>query len=233
MKKTLVILTFNEIEALPRIFDRIPLGSADEVLAVDGGSKDGTIEFLRSKGVRVVVQKERGRGVAFRLGAAESAGDALVYFSPDGNEDPTDIPRLFFALGEGFDMVIASRMMEGAFNEEDIHWFRLRKWVNQAFTIGANVLWNRGPYVTDTINGYRAVTRDAFRRLGTDAEGFSIEFQMSIRAMKLGLRIKEIPTQEGQRLGGQSTASSWPTGVRFVRQFLDEMRIGRDFAGRN
>lgn len=227
MKKTLVILTFNEIEALPKIWDKIPLSAADEVLAVDGGSKDGTQKFLESKGVKVLGQPKRGRGVAFMVAAEAAQGEALCYFSPDGNEDPNDIPRLFAELEKGADIAVASRMMKGAFNEEDIHWFRPRKWVNNAFTLIANVLWNRGPYVTDTINGYRAITKAAFRGLNLDAEGFVIEYQMSIRAMKRGLKITEFPTYEGQRLGGVSTAESWRTGVVFVKALWREIRLGR------
>ena len=230
MKRSLVLLTFNEIEATPKIFDQIPLKAADEVFAVDGGSKDGTIEFLKSKGVRVVVQKERGRGVAFREAFEAANGEQLVFFSPDGNEDPADIPALFAKLDEGCDMSIASRMMKGAFNEEDVHWFRPRKWVNQTFTLAANLLWNRGPYITDTINGFRGITKSAFKRMAPDAKGFVIEYQMSIRAMKVGLKVCEIPTKEGQRLGGMSTAQSWPTGMIFVKQFWREVRIGRNFA---
>ena len=230
MKRTLVLLTFNEIEALPKIWDQIPLKAADEVLAVDGGSKDGTIDFFKSKGVRVAVQDRRGRGVAFRLGANEAKGEQIVYFSPDGNEDPNDIPKLFAALEAGADMSIASRMMEGAVNEEDIHWFRLRKWVNLAFGWVANILWNRGPYITDTINGYRGVTKRAMVQMAPDEDGFPIEYQMSIRAMKLGLKVVELPTIEGQRLGGQSTASSWPTGVKFLKRLWGEIKAGRRFA---
>ena len=85
------------------------------------------------------------------------------------------------------------------------------------------MLWNKGRYVTDTINGFRAVRRDAFQRLALDADGFVIEYQMSIRAMKRGLKIKELPTYEGQRLGGVSTAESWPTGVVFVKQLIREL----------
>lgn len=228
LKRTLILLTYNEIEALPKIFDRIPLEAAGEVLAVDGGSTDGTIDFLKSKGLRVAVQDRRGRGVAFRLGAREAEGGFLVFFSPDGNEDPADIPRLFAKLEEGFDMAIASRMMVGAVNEEDIHWFRPRKWVNQAFGIAANVLWNRGPRITDAINGYRGVTKDAMARMATDEDGFPIEYQMSIRAMKLGLRVCEIPTREGQRLGGKSTAESLPVGIKFLRRLWKEILNGQN-----
>jgi glycosyltransferase involved in cell wall biosynthesis len=226
MKKTLVILTFNEIEALPKIWDKIPLKAADELLAVDGGSKDGTVEFLTSKGVKVLGQPRRGRGVAFRVAAEQAAGENICYFSPDGNEDPADIPKLFDLVEKGADIAVASRMMAGAFNEEDIHWWRPRKWVNQAFGLIANVIWNKGPFISDTINGYRAINRKSFDTLGCDADGFIIEYQMSIRAMKRGLKVVEIPTYEGQRLGGVSTAESWKTGVVFVKGLFREIMLG-------
>lgn len=227
-KRLLVLLTFNESEALPKLFDRLPLSAADEVLAVDGGSKDGTVEFLRSKGLKVVAQPRRGRGVAFRLALELTDAETICYYSPDGNEDPDDIPRIYEKIeAEGLDLVVASRMMRGAYNEEDVHWWRPRKWVNQLFTLAANLIWNRGPYVEDTINGFRAVRADSLRRCACDADGFPIEYQMSIRMMKLGMAIGEMPTHEYPRLGGQSTAESWPTGVAFVKTLLREMSMGR------
>ncbi len=225
MKRALVILTFNESEALPKVFDAIPRDAAHDLFAVDGGSKDGTVEFLEARGIRVVGQERRGRGEAFRAAFRATDADAIVFFSPDGNEDPRDIPRLFELL-EDCDMSIASRMMAGAFNEEDISWWRLRKWVNLAFGMAANLLFNRGPFVTDTINGFRGVRRSAFEIMAPDALGFVIEYQMTIRAMKKGLRMLEFPTAEGRRLGGHSTASAWPTGKVFLKTLWSEWRRG-------
>ncbi|MBI4678750.1 MAG: glycosyltransferase family 2 protein [Elusimicrobia bacterium] len=224
MKRTLVILTYNEIEALPRVFDRIPKDSAHEVFAVDGGSHDGTRQFLEARRLRVFGQERRGRGEAFRVAMRNAAGEGVVFFSPDGNEDPGDIPGLFDLLDAGADMAVASRMAAGAFNEEDVSWWRPRKWGNMAFGLAANTAFNRGPYVTDTINGFRGVRRSAFERLAPDADGFVIEFQMTMRAMKLGLHVAELPTREGQRLGGHSTASSLPTGLVFLRALYLELR---------
>ncbi len=230
-RRALVLLTFNEIEALPKLFDRIPLSAADDVFAVDGGSKDGTVDYLKSKGVRVVGQPRRGRGCAFQVALDATDAEVLCYYSPDGNEDPDDIPKLFETLeAGGFDLVVASRMCRGAHNEEDEGALKPRKWVNQAFTFLANVLWNRGPYVTDTINGFRAVRADALRRCACRVDGFVVEYLMSIRMMKLGLRVGEVPTYESPRLGGQSTAHSWPTGVEFTKQLIKEVLIGRRVA---
>ncbi|MBI5624009.1 MAG: glycosyltransferase family 2 protein [Elusimicrobia bacterium] len=226
MKRALVILTYNEIEALPKVFDRIPRGSGHEVFAVDGGSADGTRQFLEARKVRVFVQERRGRGEAFRLAMASTDADLVVFFSPDGNEDPADIPKLFELLEAGADMAVASRMMEGAFNEEDVSWWRPRKWVNLAFGLAANLAFNRGPFVTDTINGFRGVRRAAFSRIAPDAVGFVIEYQMTMRAMRAGLDIVELPTREGPRLGGQSTASSIPTGLVFLKTLWRELASG-------
>jgi glycosyltransferase involved in cell wall biosynthesis len=215
---TLVILTLNEIDGVTQVFPKLPARALDEILVVDGGSTDGTIEFFETRGVRVIRQERRGRGEAFRLAAQHARNDRLVFFSPDGNEDPDDIPRLVAGLAAGYDMVIASRFMTGARSEDDDKLlFTSRRWGNLMFTWLANVLCGRGGWITDTINGYRAITRTAFLRLAPDAQGYAIEFQMSIRALQLGLRVLEIPTQESPRIGrGVSKLNAIPVGLRFL-----------------
>ncbi len=230
MKVSLVILTLNEIDGLRALYDRIPVDQVDELFVVDGGSTDGTREFLQDRNVRIVEQESRGRGEAFRLACEAATGDALIFFSPDGNEDPADIPRFRPFLEQGYDMVIASRMMRGAHNEEDDQLLRLRKWVNNALTLAVNLRWNsRGPYVTDTINGYRAITRQAFRRIWPTSAGYTIEYESSIRALKLGLRIAEFPTFEADRIGGESYATSLPTGLAMLKLFAREAWKGKGF----
>jgi glycosyltransferase involved in cell wall biosynthesis len=227
MKKTLVILTFNEIAGLRALWSKIPVDAVDETFAVDPGSTDGTLDFFREKGVRVIHQEKRGRGEAFRIAAREAAGEALCFFSPDGNEDPSDIPRLLGRIEEGYDLAIASRFLPGSRNDEADAALPLRAIANRGFTLAAGLFF--GGRVSDTINGFRAIRRDRFLDLAPDAEGFAIEFQISIRAMKRKLRIAEIPTIEGDRIGGQSTAHSIPTGLKVLRVLLREIWIGRRF----
>lgn len=229
MKSTLVILTLNEIEGVQALYNEIPFSAIDEILVVDGGSVDGTIDYFRERGIKVIIQGQRGRGEAFRVARKEAKGDILVFFSPDGNEDPYDIPRLIDKIKEGYDLAIASRFMKGAHNEEDEVLLPWRAWANRIFTLLANILWNKGKFISDTINGLRAVTKEAFDKMKIDAPGFVIEYQLSIRAMKLNLKIAEIPTYESIRIAGESNAKSIPTGFLFVKFLLRELFIRGNF----
>lgn len=224
MTRTLVILTLNEIDGVRAIVPRIPPGVADEVLAVDGGSTDGTRQYLTEAGIRICDQERRGRGEAFRVAMAKAKGEHVVFFSPDGNEDPADIERLFAALANGADMAIASRFAVGSRNEEDDSWLPLRKWVNQAFTWMANAIWNRhGPTVTDTINGFRGLRRAAFDAIAPTSAGATVEYELTIGAMREKMSIVEIATVEGDRVGGETKVASWSTGVAFLKLLLREI----------
>jgi glycosyltransferase involved in cell wall biosynthesis len=225
---TLVLLTLNEIDGLRQTWDALPIDEFNTVLAVDGGSTDGSREFLSQRGVPILDQPSPGRGVAFRVAAEASKDDRLVFFSPDGNEDPADIVRLDDLVLQGADLAIASRFAVGAVNEENDA-IRPRARVNQTLTWVANRLFNHGPFVTDTINGYRAMRRQAFLDLGTSVKRFPIEYQISIRAMRRRWRIEEVPTIEGQRAGGESKALSWPVGKDHLKVLLSELPGSRLF----
>jgi glycosyltransferase involved in cell wall biosynthesis len=231
MTRTLVILTLNELDGIRALLPGLAQANyANEVLAVDGGSTDGTREFLQEYHIPLYDQPKRGRGEAFRVGMSHSRGDYVVFFSPDGNEDPQDIPKLFAQLEAGADMAIASRFLPESQNEEDEDPLPLRKWVNQVFTLLANLLWNRGAWVTDTINGFRGIRRSAFEQLAPTSVGYTIEYELTIGAMRAGLTITEIPTIESQRIGGETKGASWPTGVKFLRFFGGEVQ--KDLAQR-
>ena len=223
MTKCLTILTWNEIEAAKVLFDRIPR-DFDEVFVIDPGSTDGTMEFFKERNIPVYIQDKKGRGVAFLMAANISKSDLIVFFGLDGNENPDDIKKLFAELENGADMAICSRFMKGSRNEEDDELLPLRKWANQAFTLLVNIFFNRtGKYITDSINGFRGFRREKLLQLGLTAEGFAIEFQATIRALKKGYVIKEIPTIEGARIGGKSKAKSIPTGLKILGILLREL----------
>lgn len=228
MKTALCLLTLNEIECLTLLFDKIPKpgpeSGFDGIYAIDGGSTDGTIEFFKERNIPIIGQSKKGRGQAFQNAFNEIDAEAFIFFSPDGNEEIGDIKKFKPLLKKGADIVIASRMCKGAVNEEDQDFFKWRKWANNAFNIFANFFFRKkGPFITDSINGFRAITKKASETLQLDAPDYTIEYQMTIRGFKHQLNIVEFPTIEGQRLAGDTGAPSIPTGIRFIKRFFREL----------
>jgi glycosyltransferase involved in cell wall biosynthesis len=218
----IVLLVFNEIDGLRSVFDEIPIDDFALTIAVDGGSTDGSRAFLEKKGIPILDQPIPGRGVAFRVAAEALDVERLIFYSPDGNEDPKDILPLDDLLLNGAHLSIASRFAKGAINEEtDV--LRPRARINKMFSLLANKIFNQSDQVTDTINGFRGIRRRDLLDLDTSVKRFPIEYQISIRAMQRGWNIKEIPTVEGQRAGGESKAISWPVGKDHVRVLLTEL----------
>lgn len=220
IKGTLVILTLNEIEGIKKIYPLIPISKISEVFVIDGGSTDGTLKFYKQNKVKVLTQKSKGRGEAFRIAWKEAKHNNLVFFSPDGNENPADIIKVFAYLDKGYDMVIASRFMKEARCDEDNQLIKVRKFGNKTFTLIANLLF-KGK-LTDSINGFRGITKTAFKKIHPDATGYGIEFQTSIRAMKNNLKIIEFPTIEKERIGGESNAGTFKVGYYFIKLLLNE-----------
>ena len=224
-RSALLICAKNEIEGSKALVPRIPFSRFDEVYELDGNSTDGTREFWANHGAKVVNHVRKGE--IFSVACSVASADNLVFFAPDGNENPDDIKKLLVLLEEGYDMVIASRFLPGARNEESESLLPLRMWANQAFTLIVRIVWKGN--ITDSINGFRAIKREKLTQLKLEPTGFDIEFQTSIRALKMDWKIAEIPTIEGDRIGGKSSSSSIPVGLLMLRRIWKELWIGRNF----
>lgn len=117
MDLSLVVPVYNEKENLPLLMDAInaalnPLKKTWEVILVDDGSKDGSLEVLESlvkqdpKHVRVVVfRRNFGQTAAIAAGIDHSEGDVIILLDADLQNDPADIPMLLAKLEEGYDLV--------------------------------------------------------------------------------------------------------------------------------
>jgi glycosyltransferase involved in cell wall biosynthesis len=225
---TLVLVVRNEEVGLRHVLPRLPRAEFDDCFAIDGNSTDRSVEVMTEAGVRVHAQKERGLGAAMIEARQVVRTDAFVYFHPDGNEDPADLPRMCALLRGGAEFVVASRMIAGARNEEDDHLFKWRKYANLGFVGLANVLFGHGGNRTsDVTNGFRGITCAAFDRMRLTSRDLTMDYQMVIRALKLGIRITEFPTHEGNRIDGATHFASIPTGVAELKLLWREVRMGR------
>ena len=228
IKIDLCILTYNEFENLKEnkssILDCINKNNFYDVFFIDNNSTDGTQKLINDLSIKLISQEKKGRGSAIIQAIKYSKADYLILYSPDGNENINDISTFIKLINKNiYDLIIASRMMKDAFNEEDINFFKPRKIANNFFNFLINFSFNKKNYVTDSINGYRALKLKKIKNLNLDSERFTIEYQMTLRSMKEGLNIYEFPTIEGQRLHGQTKASSFRVGLEFINCFIREL----------
>ena len=229
MTVTLLALTLNEIDGVKAILPRIPPGLVDQLLVVDGGSTDGTIEWAREHGYTVLVQSKPGIRFAYLEALPLIEGDVVVSISPDGNCDPDVLPRLLAKMREGYDMVIGSRYLDGATSEDDDYVTAFGNWL---FTRTVNLLY--GSRYTDVMVIYRAYRRSLIYELGLDREDsytlperlfgtiISWEPLMSIRAAKYRKRIGEVAAGEPPRIGGERKLQILRWGAAYYFQIWKE-----------
>lgn len=225
---SLILVVRNEEISLRTTLPTIPREVFDDCFAIDGNSRDSTVEILESAGIRVYKQSRPGLGAARIEGRARTLTDAFVFFSPDGNENSGDLPRVVDLLKEGHPFVVASRMIKGAWNEEDDKLFKWRKYANQGFVFLANIFFGQnGNRTSDVTNGFRGISCKAWDALRITSEDLTIDYQMVIRALKAGIPIKEFPTREGERIGGTTNFPSLQTGLAELGLLVREVKMGR------
>lgn len=221
MKSTLILPTLNELEALRVVLPEIRGSGVDELIFVDGGSTDGTIELLRQNDCRVHHQVRRGYGNAMQEGVELASGEIIIEFPADGSSLPSKIPEILQRMHEGWDLVIASRYLGSATSSDDDRMTALGNWM---FTRLVNFLF-RTRY-TDVLVGYRAYRKSRMMELNMDATGLSWPCQSSIRFATAGLRVTEIPADEPARIGGQRKMSPLGTGWEVLRLIFREFWRG-------
>jgi dolichol-phosphate hexosyltransferase len=220
---TAVIPARNEERSIAEIIEKTrPF--CDEVLVVDGHSTDRTAEIALGygAGVRVVKDNRKGKGDAVRVGAVAAYYDTVVYLDADGSHDPADIPALVAPIKKGeADLVIGSRGKGGS---DELHGDvekLLRMVGSDLILIGINMRWKQN--LTDSQNGFRAIRTNVMRALDLKENITTIEQEMTMKCLKMGFRIAEVPTHEYSRQFGESTIKLRKVWFRYVYSFLKNL----------
>ncbi len=199
---SLVVPVYNEKENLPLLMDAIyealePLNKTWEVVLVDDGSKDGSLDILTeiaekdSKHVRVVVfRRNFGQTAAIAAGIDHSEGKIIILLDADMQNDPADIPMLLDKLNEGYDLVSG--------------WRKDRKDNRLTRTIPSNmanglISWVTGVHLHDygcTLKVYRRETLEGFRLYG------EMHRFIPVFAHSVGAKIAELPVRHHPRKFG-------------------------------
>jgi len=217
MSVIVFVLTLDEIDGVSEIMPKVKKEWADAIIFVDGGSTDGTLEKAKELGFEVIHQKNKGEGNACRVGTDATESDFVMFFSPDGNDDPDDIPKLIQKTKEGHDVIHISRFGKNSVSEDAN---LLDRFGNNMFTFLVNTFF--GGNYTDALNGFRIIRRKLWDELKTDAQYLNIEQQICIRLARRKIPILEIDGIEPKRIGGERKMRPLTTGAQLSYQIIKE-----------
>jgi glycosyltransferase involved in cell wall biosynthesis len=234
MKVTLLVPTLNEAVGMRTVMPKVKKEWVDQVLIVDGNSKDGTADIAREMGYDVVIQKTPGIRGAYMDALGFVKGDVILTFSPDGNSIPELIPVCIEKMKDGYDMVIVSRYAKGAKSYDDDAVTGFGNWL---FTACINLL--HGAKYTDSMVIYRAYHKRLVQELDLDKDpSFSFEEKLfrtkiswepllSVRAAKRKLKVADIPGDEPAREGGERKLQVLKWGAAYMFEIWREIFIWR------
>jgi glycosyltransferase involved in cell wall biosynthesis len=215
---SVVVPAINEEGNLPYVLPKIGVW-VDEVILVDGRSTDRTLEVARQllPELKIVHQTGVGKGDGLRAGFAAATGDIIVMLDADGSTDPKEIPVFVGALVAGAEFTKGTRFAQGAGTEDMT---LLRRLGNRGLLLFVRMLY--GGQFSDLCYGYIAFWKRVLPAIDPDSDGFAIETQMSVRALKAGLRISEVPSFERRRIHGKSNLRAVPDGWMILKTIVRE-----------
>jgi glycosyltransferase involved in cell wall biosynthesis len=209
-KKVVVVMpAYNAERTLKRTLDDIPMDWVDEILLVDDGSRDDTVELARSLGLRVIVhEKNKGYGGNQKTCYTEAlrrGGQIMIMVHPDHQYDPTVIPQLIQPILDGTcDAMFGSRMLGGRPMEGG-----MPKWkylANIFLTAVENATFYM--YLTEYHSGLRAYSRRYLEAVNfmADSDDFVFDSEIIAQGVLNRMRIREIPIetryfQEASQIG--------------------------------
>jgi glycosyltransferase involved in cell wall biosynthesis len=184
---TVIIPTLNEAGAIGQLIDE--LKSRDyNILVVDGRSTDGTVEIVRSKGIKLIFQEGKGKADALRTGIKFVKTPYLLVMDGDYTYDPDDIEKF---LNTEFDEVIGVRKRD---NMKKSHIFG-----NWLITKVFNVLFGTG--LRDVCSGMYLLKTEIAREIEFRSRGFSAEVEIAAYVASTGGKIGEVEINYRNRIG--------------------------------
>ena len=222
-----IIPCLDEETAIGRVVTDVLAQHVSEVIVVDGGSRDRTVERAGAAGARVIVEPRRGYGRAIQAGIAAVREDAdiIVFLDGDGSDPAENISALLAPILAGEAAFVLGSRIRGVREPGSLAPQQI-----VAGHIGGLLLrLVYGAHFTD-LSPFRAIRRGDLTRLGMTEETYGWNLEMLMRVAAARLPAREIAVGQRRRVGGVSKVSSnltaglkaaWSISVTFVRLALE------------
>lgn len=200
MKITILMPALNEEESIEQTIALIPLdklnksGFEPEILIVDGGSTDKTIEAARSSGAKVICC-HKGYGRQYRAGFRNAAGEIIVTADSDCSYPMEEIPRLLNTLiSENLDFIHTNRF---AYMEKKAM-MPVNKFGNIVLTLITNLLFHYS--FKDSQSGMWVFRREILDKINLQSNGMSLSQEIKVRAFR-DFKAREVDSTYRKRVG--------------------------------
>lgn len=229
-----VIPCLNEESTIAGVVAAVLAEGIDEVIVVDGGSTDRTLERARAAGARVVTEPRPGYGRAIQNGIVAARADAeiLLFLDGDGSDRTEMIPRLIAPVVVGRAAFVHGTRVRGEREPGSLSMQQLI--AGRLAGILLRIVY--GAQFTD-MSPFRAIRRDALSKLGMREMTYGWNLEMLMRVAAAGLPASELPVGQRRRAGGVSKVSgnavtglraAWSIATTFVRLAATLRREHRD-----
>jgi glycosyltransferase involved in cell wall biosynthesis len=210
LKVALVIPALNEEPAIGLTLSRVPRHLYADIVVADNGSTDRTAEIALASGARVVHEPERGYGAACLCAISSLAPgtDAIVFMDADASDFPEEAELLLAPIAAGeSDLVIGTRTRGRA---EPGALLPHQQLGNRLATFLIRLAF--GFTFTD-LGPFRAIRSDSLARLGMRDRNYGWTIEMQLRALRQGLRIREVPVSYRKRIGNSKVSGNLKASV--------------------
>ncbi len=217
---SIILPCLNEEKAIGLCLDRIKevIGENNldaEIIVADNGSTDNSRNIIREKQAILIEEERRGYGSAYLAGFEAAKGKYIFMADSDGSYDFGEIPNFIEYLRQGYDFVIGDRL-RGQIEKGAMPW--VHKYIGNPVLSGTlRIFFNAK--IRDVHCGMRAFRRELLPTLGLRTTGMEFASEMIIKAIKNGLKIKEVPISYAKRKG-ESKLKSLTDGWRHLRFML-------------
>ena len=207
---SVIIPTLNEEKSIGRVIEEIPRHLCHQIIVIDNGSQDDTARVAAAAGVQVVLEPIRGYGQACLAGLRQVRADTRVVAFLDG--DHSDYPEQLHELTgpiyeDRFDFVMGSRILR----VENLAFLRGHQLWGNRLTLQLLRLFY-GCRFSD-LGPFRAIRKDSLERLGMKDTTWGWNVEMQIKAVRAGLRIREVPVRYRERIGDSKISGTFSGSV--------------------
>jgi glycosyltransferase involved in cell wall biosynthesis len=220
VKVTVSMITLNEERAVGKVIDDIRRVVPDAEIFIVDSSSDRTAEVAESRGCRVFKQfPPKGYGPAMDRAVRDARGDVVVTLDCDDTYPVEAIPKLVALIGEGWDLVNATRLAKRPKAMPFANYI-----ANRLFAWAARLL--HGIKTTDVHSGMRAYRKSMVDRVRWDPNGPALPVDMLILPYRMGFRVTEMPIEYRERIGA-TTLQRFRSTLWTFRRLWRARRMGR------